>query len=90
MISASCCRAARDAGPADLSAAARCQSQGGHGVPQRRLQREEPGIPDEGEWKTDRRQLSNSAVCIAKCVNVAVKYGARTCEYTVTSAEVMR
>lgn len=43
------CRATWNAGPADLSAASRCQSQRGHGVPQRCLQWEELGIPHEGE-----------------------------------------
>lgn len=42
-------RAARDAGPADLPAAARRQSQGGHGLPPGRLQRAQLGIPDEGD-----------------------------------------
>lgn len=42
-------RAARDAGPADLSAAARRRPQGGHGLPPGCLQRAELGIPDEGD-----------------------------------------
>lgn len=53
------CRATRDVGPADLSAAARCQSQRGHGLPQRRLQWEELGIPNEGEVLTPSDSMSN-------------------------------
>lgn len=42
-------RAPRDIGPAHLTAEARCQPQGGHGLPQGCLQREKLGVPDEGE-----------------------------------------
>lgn len=42
-------RPARNAGPADLPVASRCQSQRGHGVPQGCLQWEELGIPHESE-----------------------------------------
>lgn len=58
------CRATWNVGPADLSAASRCQSQRGHGLPQRCFQWEELGIPHEGEVITSSESDSMSNIII--------------------------
>lgn len=57
------CRATWNVGPADLSAASWCQSQRGHGLPQRCLQWEELGIPHEGEVITPKSESMSDVIC---------------------------